>query len=107
MLIIYNRSYLAYAWLVPWFAWCMLPLTLATVLVNNLLAREIYRAVPWLWLVAIGYAVSLWHFHATFLQVVKTLGLFGTLLTLVSLWFTLHKPSRPQANPAVPVAPAS
>src|SRR5512135_2464245 len=38
--IVYDASYVRIAWLVPWFAWCMVPLTLGSVLVNNLLARE-------------------------------------------------------------------
>jgi O-antigen/teichoic acid export membrane protein len=57
--IIYDSSYLRIAWLVPWFAWCMLPLTLGSVLVNNLLARERYRMVVWLVVVALGYAGTL------------------------------------------------
>src|SRR5205823_8869020 len=44
--IVYDKSFLEVATpLVPWFAWCMLPLTLATVLINALLARAQYRAV--------------------------------------------------------------
>jgi O-antigen/teichoic acid export membrane protein len=57
--IVYDTSYLRIAWLVPWFAWCMLPLTLGAVLVNNLLARERYRMVTWLALVALAYAAAL------------------------------------------------
>ncbi len=57
--IIYDPSYLRIAWLVPWFAWCMAPLTLGSVLVNNLLARERYRMVGWLVVIALGYAAAL------------------------------------------------
>lgn len=57
--IIYDASYLKVAWLVPWFAWCMLPLTLGAVLVNNLLARERYSVVVWLVILALGYAGAL------------------------------------------------
>lgn len=45
--------------LVPLFCWCMLPLTAAYTLVNNLLARRRFAAVPWLLLVAAGYSGSL------------------------------------------------
>ena len=57
--IIYDASYLKVAWLVPWFAWCMLPLSLGAVLVNALLARERYWVVVWLVVIALGYAGAL------------------------------------------------
>ena len=44
--------------MVPWFAWCLVPLSLANVLINNVLARERYAAVPWLVAVAIGYGIA-------------------------------------------------
>lgn len=86
--------------LVPWFAWCMLPLTLANVLVNNLLARARYEAVPWLILVAGTYGCALmWratHFPAAdqmeaFKMIVRTIGTFGLSLLAVSAWFTWGK----------------
>jgi hypothetical protein len=39
--------------------WAMLPLTLANVLVNNLLARRDFRAVPWFVVIAIAYALEM------------------------------------------------
>jgi O-antigen/teichoic acid export membrane protein len=54
-----NPVFLPAAELVPLFCWCMLPLTAAYTLVNNILARRRFAAVPWLLLVATGYAVSL------------------------------------------------
>ena len=97
--VVFDPTYLKVATpLVPWFGWCMLPLTLSTVLVNNLVAREIYRAVPWLWLVALGYGVALLRFHGSLLQVVQILGGFGLLLVAVALWFTMRaKPLPPAA----------
>ena len=83
--------------LIPWFAWCMLPLSLANVLIAHLLARERFRAVPWLILVAAGYGVTLWARQDTlrqmeqfpaFLSVVRTLGGFSLLLLSVAAWFT-------------------
>jgi O-antigen/teichoic acid export membrane protein len=47
-----KPEFWAAAPLVPWFAWALLPLTLANVLINNLLAREQFRVVPWV--VAVG-----------------------------------------------------
>ncbi|MGA2556258.1 MAG: hypothetical protein ABSG04_08290 [Verrucomicrobiota bacterium] len=45
--------------LVPWFAWALLPMTLAYVLIQNLMARERYYAAPWLTLVPVMYALAL------------------------------------------------
>ena len=94
--IIYDPSYLKIAPLVPLFAWCILPLILAGVLVNNLLARERYAAVPFLVAVAVGYVFALNHVGAKhgpsgvegFAMVIKTLGLFSSLLLVVCLFFT-------------------
>jgi len=45
--------------LVPWFAWSLLPLTLAYVLILNLMARGRYYAAQWLILVPVFYALAL------------------------------------------------
>jgi hypothetical protein len=59
--IIYFRNplYWRSAELIPWFAWCLLPLILANVLISNLLARRKFRVVPWLVVVAAGYGLAL------------------------------------------------
>lgn len=93
--IVYGNKYLSIAPLVPWFAWCMLPLTLANVLLNNLMARAQYEAVPWLIVVAAGYATALTKFNDSFETVVKTLGVFGLILLGVSAWFTWGKNPKP------------
>jgi O-antigen/teichoic acid export membrane protein len=80
------------AWLVPWFAWCMLPLAMANVLINNLLARERFAAVPWLMAVAAAYGITLHYVHDSFVGVIKTLGLFGLLLVAVCVVFTIRQP---------------
>ncbi|MEW6302543.1 MAG: hypothetical protein AB1705_03675 [Verrucomicrobiota bacterium] len=98
--IVYSTKYLDVAPLVRWFAWCMLPLTLANVLINNLLARQQFAVVPWLVLVAIGYGVALNHFNTSFESVVKTLGIFNLLLVAVSAWFTWGRPHRIAAVPS-------
>jgi O-antigen/teichoic acid export membrane protein len=101
--IIYDKSYLVATPLVPWFAWCMLPLTLSMVLVNSLMARKNFSAVPWLVLVAIGYGValsmvgrhagSLPDTQAGLRMMIQTLGVFNLLLFGVCAWFTWGKKS--------------
>jgi O-antigen/teichoic acid export membrane protein len=103
LLIMGGKKYLVAAPLVPWFAWCMLPLTLAFVLVNSLMARARFAAVPWLVVVAIGYGVTLSvvgnHFgnlagaqtgfcESGFRAMIQTLGVFNLLLLGVCAWFT-------------------
>jgi O-antigen/teichoic acid export membrane protein len=87
--------------LVPWFAWALLPLTLAYVLIQNLLAQGRYAAAPWLILVPVLYGLTLMAqgpaleamppFPA-FERVIQTLGLFCLLLFAVAAWFTWRKP---------------
>jgi O-antigen/teichoic acid export membrane protein len=95
--IMYDQTYLVIKPLVPWFAWCVLPLTLANVLINNLLARSRFAVVPWLVLVALTYGSVLLLVSKrlasadeleAFKTIVRILGLFGVLALLVSAWFT-------------------
>ena len=97
--ILYSDAFLTIKPLVPWFAWCMLPLTLANVLINNLLARERFRVVPWLVVVAVCYGGTLaWlgfsgklvrmEQLAAFKFVVQILGSFSVILFAVAAWFT-------------------
>lgn len=58
-LYIGNPVFLPAAELVPLFCWSMLPLAAAYTLVNNLLARKRFVAVPWLLAVAVGYSFTL------------------------------------------------
>jgi O-antigen/teichoic acid export membrane protein len=98
--IVYDASFLKEASpLVPWFAWCMLPLTLSNVLINGLLARAQFRAVPWLAVVALGYGVALYFRHDSFPMVIRTLGFFGILLLAVCAWFTWGPKSTKVPNP--------
>ncbi len=87
----FDPSYLKVsAPLVPWFGWCMLPLTLAMVLLNGLMAKSQFRAVPWLVAVAAGYGLTLYLRHDSFIQVIQTIGCFGLLLLAVCAWFTFR-----------------
>jgi O-antigen/teichoic acid export membrane protein len=101
-LALYKPIYIATASpLVPWFAWCMLPLTLSFVLVNSLMARSRFAAVPWLVVVAIGYGVALavigHHFgnlpdtQSGFRAMIQTLGVFNLLLLGVCALFSWGK----------------
>jgi threonine/homoserine/homoserine lactone efflux protein len=69
----------------------MVPLALANVLVNNLLAREQFRIVPWLVAVAAAYGFALTQFHDSFLTVIKTIGVFTLVFLGVAVWFTWRK----------------
>ena len=83
--------------LVPWFAWALLPLTVSNVLVQNILARARFQAVPWLMLVPAIYAACLCleapgllnmkPFDA-FIRVIQTLGCASLLLCAVAAWFS-------------------
>ena len=45
--------------LIPYFIWSMLPLALGNVFVAALMAKERYRAVPWLVGIALAYGLTL------------------------------------------------
>jgi O-antigen/teichoic acid export membrane protein len=86
---VYKDSYVQVASAVlPWYAWAMVPLSLAYALVNNLLARSQFRIVPVLLLLAAAYGVALTQFHDSLITVLKTLGVFNLLLLGACVWFT-------------------
>jgi len=98
--IIYDKSYLPISPLVPWFIWSMVPLALATVLVNNLLARKMFTVVYGLVSVGAVYAAALWHgspelaaqtkvfnVHA-YIGVAKIIGLGNLAFLAVAVGFT-------------------
>jgi O-antigen/teichoic acid export membrane protein len=86
--------------LVPWFAWALLPWTVANVLVQNLLAQGKFRVATWIILVPAGYAAALCLQASTlitmkafdgFIRVIITLGVANTVLCLVAAWFSRKK----------------
>ncbi|MBL6766418.1 MAG: hypothetical protein ISQ14_15805, partial [Verrucomicrobiae bacterium] len=95
----FSPKFVAIAPLLPWYAWCMVPLTLSNVLLGHLLAIGRYRAIGWLALIAGGYLVTLWKtvpFPAVdadmmplFKQVVLTLGGFNLLMLIATATFCL------------------
>jgi O-antigen/teichoic acid export membrane protein len=95
--------------LVPWFAWALLPLTVANVLVQNILARGRFKAVLWLALVPPAYTAALcWQAPSlvgmnsfdAFIRVIQTLGVASTVLCLVAAWFS-RKPRTVRASDRV------
>jgi O-antigen/teichoic acid export membrane protein len=74
--------------LLPWYAGSMVPLALANVLLNNLLARSSLGVVPVLCVLAPAYGFALTKFHDTPVMVLQTMALFNVLLLLSCAWFT-------------------
>jgi O-antigen/teichoic acid export membrane protein len=89
--IVYKDSYLGAAALIPWYAAAMVPLALANVMVNDLLARARYAVVPWMIALAVIYGFTapwmLNHFPGRIEVVLQTLGAFNLLLFLLCAWF--------------------
>ena len=102
--LVYNSDYVAEAVkLLPWYAGAMVPLALANVMVNDLLARERYGVVPWMVLLAVAYGFTLpWmlNHHPEHIEIVlQTLGAFNLLLFGVCAWFTWgNKAAAPPAK---------
>lgn len=86
--LVFPASYVsATLAILPWYAGAMIPLALANVLVNDLLARGRFWVVPWLVLLATGYGLALTRFHDSFVMVLQTLCVFNLLLFAVCAWF--------------------
>lgn len=93
--IVYGAAYVKVASAVlPWYAFAMVPLSLANVLLNNLLARGSYKLVPALCVLAVVYAAALTRFHATPVMLLQTLGVCNLLLLAICAWFTWVTPAR-------------
>jgi O-antigen/teichoic acid export membrane protein len=72
----------------PWYAFAMVPLALANVLLNNLLARSSFRVVPALCVLAGVYAFALSRFHDTPVTLLKAVGVCNLLFLLICAWYT-------------------
>jgi len=110
-----NPEMVAAAPLVPWFAWALLPLTIANVLVQNVLARSRFEAVPWLLLVPIAYTAALFlqkpQFAAmdafpAFIRIIQTLGVSCLALCGVAALFCRQPAGQAKAEPPSVPAPA-
>lgn len=76
----------------PWYAAAIVPLALANVLANAVLARGEFRVVPALVGLGLGYGVTLYFCHTSLVQVLQIMGAFNLLLLLACAWF--HRQSR-------------
>src|SRR6266404_3487614 len=85
--------------LLPWYAGAMVPLALANVLLNNLLARSFFKVVPGLCVLALAYGFALTRFHDTPVMVLKTMAVFNVLLLLLCAWFTWGPKSTASSQP--------
>lgn len=75
----------------PWYAAAMVPLALANVLVNNLLARSQFKVVPVTFLLSLAYAATMVYVNQrvhTLQAVLQTLGVFNLLFLAACSWFT-------------------
>lgn len=98
--ILFPPEFLEAKSLVAWYAWCMVPMTLANVLINNLMARQHFHAVPWLVGMALAYGVTLVVVASrsqelpaleAFRGIVVTFGGFSLLVLAISVWFTIRR----------------
>lgn len=92
--------------ILPWYAFAMVPLALANVLLNNLLARPDSKLGLSLCVlgVALAYMVALTQFHAELTTVLKTLGVSNLVLLAVCAWFSRN--ARPEPLPGAGSVPA-
>lgn len=102
---VYGIDYVAPTMaLLPWYAATIVPLSLANVLVNDLMARARFRAVPGIVAVAVGYGFALPyilnHYALKLETVLQTLGVFNCLLLAVCAWgaFGSSKPAAQNAK---------
>lgn len=78
--------------LIPWYATAMVPLAMANVLVNDLLARSRFGVVPFIVALALAYGIAMpvlmHHFPGRLEVPLQTLGAFNLLLFLICAVFT-------------------
>jgi O-antigen/teichoic acid export membrane protein len=105
-----NPDYKTILPLMPLFAWSMVPLAMANVLLNNLMAHARFKIVPALVILAIGYWVALQYHHSSFKEVIQTLGIFSSIflaICAVFTWFVKEKGKPAADEEGVPVEPLS
>lgn len=91
--LIYQPSFVEVATAVlPWYVSAMVPLALANVLLNHLLARPASTLMPALCIfgLSLAYLFALTQFHDSLVTVLKVLGVFNLGLLAVCAWFTWH-----------------
>lgn len=95
--------------LIPWYAGAMVPLGMANVMVNNLLARSKFQVVPYIVVLVVAYGFTmpymLSHFPHRLEVPLQTVVVFSTLLFGICAWFTWGKFA--QKDPAQPLQNAA
>ncbi len=103
--IIYPKTYMEVASLLPWYGFAMIPLALGNVLLNDLLARpasKLFLSLAVL-VLALAYMIALTQFHGSLVVVLKTMALFNLLLLAICAWFTwAHKIANPKPKAPSP-----
>jgi O-antigen/teichoic acid export membrane protein len=89
--LVYSAEYVrATSALLPWYAAAIVPLALANVLINDLLARGRARVVPAMVFLAVAYGFTLPyilnHYPRKLETVLQTLGVFNLLLLALTAW---------------------
>jgi O-antigen/teichoic acid export membrane protein len=102
--IVYPAGFVpAIVSLLPWYIGAMVPLTLANVLINDLMARERFRFVPAMVALSVAYAFALPfvlnHIARKPETVLQTLGVANLLLLLICAWAAFGD-KKVQAAPA-------
>ncbi len=97
--------------LIPWYAAAIVPLAMATIMVNDLMARSKFQVVPFMLLLAVadGFTMPymLSHYHDRGLVVpLQTIGVFNLLLFGVCAVFTWGKLGGKGSPPSVEPAGA-
>jgi O-antigen/teichoic acid export membrane protein len=86
--------------LLPWYAAAMVPLALANVLANDLLARGKFRVVPAMTFLAVCYGFALPyvlnHYPKKLEHILQTLAVFNFLLLCVCAWSSFRSPKSSQ-----------
>jgi len=84
----------------PWYVGAMVPLSVANVLLNNLLARASYKIVVPLCVLAVSYAFALTRFHDSLRMVLQTMGVCN--LVLLGLCLVVTRSQAPKPSPDSP-----
>ncbi len=89
--IVYQPEYVkVVTGLLPWYLSAMVPLALANVLLNNLMARPAGMLIPALCVLglALGYMYALTQFHNRMETVLQVMGAANLVLLALCAWFT-------------------
>jgi len=104
--LVYTKEYVAVATqILPWYAGAMVPLALANVLLNSLLARSAFKIVLVLCVMVPVYILGLTRFHSSLVMVLQVMSVCNLLVLAASAWFTWG-PGKPAPKPLPATAAA-